>query len=328
MTDKIKGRAKGGHARAKNLTNEKKQEIAKRAALARWGAKATHKGNFKEEFGIDVECYVLDDDQKTAVISQTGMGDALGFSKGGSRFPRFIEGKKITSHVGPELSNRLGKPLIFQGLAAGPNVPRPISYGYDVTMLIDICKVIIKAETEGSLPSTHNAVRQAHIILGASAKAGIKGLVYALSGYNPSTEEVIAAFKLYVSEEAKKYEPEFPNELYMQWHRLYNLAIPTRGKPWQFKFLTVNHIYFPLAKSNGKLLSLLKILKAKDGNRQTKLFQFLNEIGARALRIQLGRVLEMAESSVNSSEYEKKINTRFGDQKELDLVISHSASDS
>ena len=41
--------------------------------------------------------------------------------------------------------------------------------------------------------------------------------------YNPTTEEIIAAFRLYVLEEAKKYEPEFPNELYIEWHRLYDL---------------------------------------------------------------------------------------------------------
>jgi len=46
------------------------------------GARATHKGNFKEDFGIDVDCYVLDDEQKTAVISQRGMGATLGFSEG------------------------------------------------------------------------------------------------------------------------------------------------------------------------------------------------------------------------------------------------------
>ncbi len=56
---------------------------------------------------------------------------------------------------------------------------------------------------------------QAQIIVSASAKNGIRQLVYALAGYNPTAEEVITAFKLYVQEEAKKYEPEFPNELYM-----------------------------------------------------------------------------------------------------------------
>ena len=78
--------------------------------------------------------------------------------------------------------------------------------------------------------------------------------------------------------------------------------MPDRGKPWQFKNLTVRHIYFPLAKSNGKILALLRALKASDGDQKKKLFQFLNEIGARALRIQLGRVLEMAESSANRIE--------------------------
>lgn len=105
-------------------------------------------------------------------------------------------------------------------------------------------------------------------------------MVYALAGYNPTADEVIAAFKLYVQEEAKKYEPEFPNELYMQWHRLYGIPKPGRGKPWHFKYLTVNHIYYPLAESSGKLYALLKALKAKGGDQKAKLFQFLNTIGA------------------------------------------------
>jgi hypothetical protein len=58
----------------------------------------------------------------------------------------------------------------------------------------------------------------------------------------------------------------------------------------------------------------------KRQDRQKKLFQFLNAIGARALRIQLGRVLEMAESSQNRYVYENKIIERFGGQQELELV--------
>jgi hypothetical protein len=66
-------------------------------------------------------------------------------------------------------------------------------------------------------------------------------------------------------------------------------------------------------------LELIRALKSKDGDRQKKLFQFLNDMGARALRIQIGRVLKMSESSVNRAEYEKKIAERFGEQQELDL---------
>jgi hypothetical protein len=80
-------------------------------------------------------------------------------------------------------------------------------------------------------------------------------------------------------------------------------------------------VYYPLAKSSGRILELLRALKAKDGDRSKKLFQFLNEIGARALRIQLGRVLEMAESSSDKFVYENKIAERFGGQKELELIV-------
>ena len=121
-------------------------------------------------------------------------------------------------------------------------------------------------------------------------------------------------------EEARKYEPEFPSELYMQRHRLYAIPVPERGRPWHFKHLTVNHIYYPLAKSSGNLLKLLRAQKSEGGDRQKKLFQFLNDIGVRALRMHLGRVLEMAESSETSEEYERKINERFGDQRELELI--------
>lgn len=329
MTDEKKeltGRAKGGAVVAAKMTAEQLAERARKGAAARWGAKmpvAIRKGNFKEEFGFDVECYVLDDNLKTAAISQRGMGAALGMGgDSGSRVTRLINRKNIAFYVGPELRSKIENPLIFQGLSAGPGVPPPRVNGLDVTILIDVCKAVIQAESDGVLtPAQANVAKQAHIILGASAKAGIKGLVYALTGYRPEVEEVIQAFKVYVQEEAKKYEQEFPNELYMAWQRLYKIPLPARGKPWQFMHLTVKHIYYPLAQSNGKVLELLRALKAKGGERNTKLFQFLNEVGARALRMHIGRVLEMAESTSEPRVYEARFVERFGGQKELDLVL-------
>lgn len=316
-------KAKGGIARAKALTPEKKKEIAEKAAAARWGARVpqcTHKGNFETDFGIDVECYVLDDGAKTAVISQRGMGVALGMSDGGSRLPRFVNGKTFSSYVGPELSEKLNNPIVFQGLNAGQNSPVSQINGYDVTILIDLCKAIINAESDGKLlASQSNVAKQAHVILSASAKAGIKGLVYALSGYDATREEVVQAFKAFVQEEARKYEKEFPPELYAEWYRLYEIPKPERGRPWGFKHLTLNHVYWPLAKSDGKLLELLRVARSNNGESGKKLFSFLNEVGARALRMHLGRILEMAESSSSKDEYLRKIVDRFGGQQEMDL---------
>src|SRR5712671_1840948 len=90
------GAAKGGAARASKLSGDRRSEIARAAVQARWEKagkiplpRATHKGNFKEDFGIDVDCYVLNDEARTAVISQRGMGQAIGLGESGSRLPRF-----------------------------------------------------------------------------------------------------------------------------------------------------------------------------------------------------------------------------------------------
>lgn len=309
--------AMGGHARAKALTAEQKSEIGKKAIAARWANRpiqATHKGSFQKDFGIDVECYVLNDEQKTPVLSQRGMGRALGLSDRGNSLPSFLESKAMSPFVGGEIGNKLSQPLKFQWVSGGGEQPPTLTYGYDAATLIDVCNAITQAEKMGALGKRYTKVaEQAHIILGASAKAGIRGLVYALAGYKPEVEEVIAAFKMYVQEEAKKYEREFPDELYQQWQRLYDLKMPERGKPWHFKHLTVNHIYTPLAKSDGKLLTLLREMKAKGGRQRDKLFQFLNEVGARALRMHMGRILEMAESSSTKESYVEKVQARFGD---------------
>ena len=321
MTDDIepKGRAKGGNARAKRLTPEQRSEIAKKAAVARWGVAATHKGNFKDEFGIDVECYVLNDDNKTAVISQRGMGVALGLGEFGSRLPKFISGKIISEYVGHDLSEKLSNPLIFQDLSPGTKVPSQTKiHGFDVTILIDLCKAIIKAESNGKLlKSQARIANQAHIILGASAKAGIQGLVYALAGYDRTREEVIAAYKMYVMEEAREYEREFSPELYEQWYRLYGLAKPERGRPWEFKYLTIDHIYRPLAKSNGKVFSLAKSSKQINGEKNDKIHQFLSEIGVKALRTQVGKITGIAIVSNNREEYEKHIAEKIYGQPSL-----------
>ena len=316
--------SQGGKARAAALSDEQKREIATKGAAARWGGRpfrATHRGNFQEEFGIDVECYVLDDAQKTAVISQSGMGRALGLSARGNAFPRFLANESMSSLGGAELRAKIAQPLVFQWESPGAERPPGDIHGFDVTLLIDLCRMILQAREAGKLGARYDrVVAQAHIIVNASAKSGIKQLVYALAGYSPTAEEVISAFKMYVQEEARKYDKEFPNDLYVAWYRLYQIPIPAMGKPWDFKHLTVKHIYYPLAKSNGKILQLIRALKSRGGDRRKKLFQFLSEIGARALRLHIGRVLEMAESSRNRMDYERKIANKFGDQMELDSL--------
>lgn len=325
MNDSSSGKAKGAKVLAEMMSPEERKERAKKAATARWGVrppKATHRGSFKKDFGFDVECYVLDDQKKTAVISQRGMGAALGFSpQGGGRLPRFISGKNISPYLGLEVRQKLENPIVFQGVDTVSGEPSSHKlHGFDVTLLIDVCKAIVTAEADGNLNKNQEKIaKQAHVILNASAKAGIRGLVYALSGYDPTKEEVINAFKLYIREEAREYEKEFPDQLYTQWYRLYGFPKLGRSHPWKFKQLTVNHVYYPLAKSNGKIHQLIVAQKAASGERWKKLHQFLAEVGVKALRTHLGQLLGIAQVSKNKYEYEKHVSNIFGGQRMLDF---------
>lgn len=280
--------------------------------------KAIRKGNFQDDFGIDVDCYVLNDEERTAVISQTGMAKSLGLSERGSALPRFVSGNIISKYVGSELRQKLENPLIFQGLSVAPS----IVHGYDVTILIDICKAILVAHSNNELPISRydSIIKQAQTLTTASAKAGIKGLVYAITGYDATREAVIRSFKLYVANEARKYEREFPEELYIEWYRLYDLEVPPRNKPWKFMHLTVKQVYEPLANSNGEIYKLLKGVKKSDTkNRNKRLHQFLEAIGASALRLHLGQLLALARLSKTKSEYEKRFEELFGKHMQISL---------
>jgi hypothetical protein len=322
MSEKNESKAAGGNARAKALSPLERSAIAKAAAAARWGYAVSHKGNFMDAFGIDVDCYVLNDAGKTAVISQIGMGVILlNENSGGSALHRFAKGKIISQALGANILEKIGNPLIFKGDHAGAKGQfQGQVNGYQVDLLIDICQALIMADSRGELgPRYARIANQARIILGASAKAGIQGLVYALAGYDRTKEEVIEAYKLYVRDEAREYEKEFSPELYEQWYRLYGLEKPERGRPWEFKYLTIDHIYKPLARSQGKVFDLAKSNRQANGEKGLKIHSFLSEIGVKALRTQIGKIIGIATVSDSRAEYERYIAEKVHGQPSLDI---------
>ena len=288
---------------------------------------ATHRGNFKKDFGIDVDCYVLNDERHTAVISKRGMARSLGMSDRGNSITNLVQSKSLSEIItsADGLREKLSNPLIFKDSLSADGKLNPIVHGYDVTILIDLCQAIKKANEEGKLaPNQKHIARQAGIIVAASAKAGIKGLVYALSGYDVTREEIISSFKRFVAQEARGHEKEFPDELYKEWYRLYQEKRPKKNKPWRFMHLTNSQVYKPLARSNGRLLKLLKVHKREYGNKNNRLHQFLAEIGVKALRQHLGQLLAIAKLAKSRVEYECNFEKLFSDQLPLDLSLDEN----
>jgi hypothetical protein len=132
--DKDQNKVAGGKARAEALPANRRSEIASKAAATRWGKtyKALSSGNFLADFGIDVECHVLDDPAKTAVISQRGMGQAIGFSKRGSRLGVFVNSQTMDGYIGRELREKIQNPIVFQHGSAAAESPISTAHGYDV----------------------------------------------------------------------------------------------------------------------------------------------------------------------------------------------------
>lgn len=79
---------------------------------------------------MDVECFVLDDPGKTAVISQRGMGQAMGFSKRGDRLSSFVNSKTMEKYIGRDLRQKLENPLVFQHRNAAAESAASTSHGF------------------------------------------------------------------------------------------------------------------------------------------------------------------------------------------------------
>lgn len=268
-----------------------------------------------DEFGIDAECYVLDDADKTVVVSKAGLSRLLSLGGHGAHVDRLLNAQYMADYVDPILLEKMQKPLIFNG-SLGYKFRFTGAQGYDITVIGDIANALIKANIAGALPkSRYEAAKQAQALANASMKAGLKGLAYAIAGYRPEVQEVIDAFKAFVREEARQYEKEFPDELYEEWYRLYGLNRPEKGRPIRFGQLTNMQIYVPLAKSKGKILEQIRASRDENGKQSDKLHLFLSEIGVKALRQHIGKLLGVAAMSDNKEEYEAGIEKVFGRMK-------------
>ncbi|RIK75059.1 MAG: hypothetical protein DCC68_21935 [Planctomycetota bacterium] len=274
---------KGGKARAANLTKEQRSEIARQAAVVRWSGDealpiVTH-GSPDHPLligDIQIPCYVLDDGRR--VLHQRGMVNAIGMSRGssggtgGDRLAKFVSGDRLKDYVSAELREVTGNPLRFR-IRSGH-----LAYGYEATVLADICDAVLEARKAGVLQKqqSHIATR-CEILVRGFARVGIIALVDEATGYQRDRERDSLAkiLEAFVAKEIQKYLRTFDLEFY-------ELMCEVRGEPLErakkrpkyFGKLTNNLVYCRLAP--GVLDELKKLSPVGDrGYRKTKLFQGL-----------------------------------------------------
>lgn len=325
------GRAIGGHARMKSMSTKARKEQAKRAAEARWSGKikqATHgSDDHPLEIGdIKIPCYVLEDGRR--VLSLGGTIGALGMSGGsagtgdGDRLSKFVGGGRISPYVSSDLAIRITDPIRFKAPSAGP-----IVYGYEATILPDLCDSILAARKAGKLQKQQEHIaHQCEILVRGLARVGIIALVDEATGYqrDRARDALSRILEAFIAKELQPWVKTFPTEFYEQMFRLRGLEFPATSikRPRYFGLLTNNIVYDRLAP--GVLSELKRVTPRNDGGRpKAKYFQSLTaNTGYSKLKEHIGAVTALMKISNSWGSFIALLDqhyTRYGDTIPLPL---------
>jgi hypothetical protein len=285
--DKQRAGQIGGARRAEILPPNRRTEIARNAAAARWNKsipEATHTGILKiADFEID--CAVLSDSRR--VLSQRSVNRALGRSHGGAEFrrrqseaggglPIFLVLKSLQPFISNELRSVVSQPIFYSNGAGGG-----IAHGIDPSVLTAVCEVWVDAYRAGALQQNqYPTAERARALLKGLQNVGITALVDEATGYQyvRPADDLRRLLEAYVSPEFLPWTKRFPDEFYKELFRLRGWAYDPMSvkRPQLVGYLTENIVYKRLPE--GVLAELKKLNpKNESGRRKRKHHQFLTD---------------------------------------------------
>lgn len=249
---------------------------------------------------ISIPCYVLEDE--TRVLSGKGIQDAVGFPKNssGTALGKLIFSDKLSHLVTQEIREKFQNRIPFKRVGSGGSVPQ--TYGYDATLLIDICDLIIQARKENLLtPKQEMYAEQCEIIIRAVAKVGIISLIDEATGYQEKRpgNALKKLLEKYLQEEYAIWTKRFPDEFFKEIFRLRGWEyVPGEVKRPGVVGRWINDIVYERL-APGILEELQRLNpKNESGNRAVRHHQFLtDDIGHPALSQHIYAILGLMRAS-------------------------------
>jgi hypothetical protein len=321
----------GGLARAESLSDERRKEIARKAAQARWG------GNNKVEVlaegpvslgGQEVPAFVLSDE--TRVLARAAFVRAIGRQgkvKGGRKYdqelqiPVFLAAKNLKPFITNEIE-RNSKPIVFTWNGAE-------MIGYKAEFLLDVCNVFLDAERLGALrPNQAHIADQCRILQRSFAKLGVVGLVDEATGYQRlrSHDALSRLLEQYVEKEIQQWVKTFPDSFYEQLFRLRELDPgENTNRPAYFGHLTNDIVYDRIAP---KLREELKntVPKNEAGRHKHQLHRHLTpDLGHPKLREHIASVVTIMRLSNDWGDFRAKldaIHPKWNDTMKFDFMAT------
>ena len=318
------GASKGGHARAQSLTKEERSAIARKAVEARWQkagkkpeqiALATHGSPDRPlKIGdLEIPCYVLADGKR--VIVRRGILNSLGMTDGTAsriierrvdRLTKFVEGKSLNPFISNELLELIKNPIKFQ------TTNGTVAYGYEATILADLCEAILKAREKGELHHQQvHIAEHAEILVRGFARVGIIALVDEATGYQDdrARDALAKIIEAFVAKELQGWVRTFQADFYRELFRLRGWAWTGKTqRPRLVANLTNDIVYSRLAPG---ILKELRALNPPDekGRRKHKLFQHLTkDMGHPKLLEHLTIVTALMKASLSWSQFKELID--------------------
>ena len=341
VTD-VTGKARGGIARSDALPPERRSEIAKKAAAARWAKPAAlpalpfdpaEEGDgdpvadevleptgtmpiarwrgMLNMVGIDVPCYVLDNGMK--VIGRTSATEVLTGIKGGGALEKYLGVKALEPFINKDL---VLERLVPFRLLEVEGLEKAVK-GLPHDLMIEVCQGFVAA-LQASLSATSTVrltARQqdmaikASMFLSACAKVGLEALIDEATGYQYERPDDALQVKLraFIADELRAWEKTFPDELWAEFGRLTNWRGTIHSRPKWWGKLVIEMIYDTL---DPDVAEYIKTHKPPMGVRWHQ--QLTDNIGARQLVSRCFEVIGMAKTCTDMRELRDRVAQHYG----------------
>lgn len=304
----------GGRRRAEALTRTERSEIARQAALARWGDNAVEAltDGALQIGDREIRCAVLVDGRR--VLSQQTVLQTLGRARsakgrtgGQSGLPPFLAATNLQPFISDELRAML-EAIPYRPRTGGK------AYGYRAEILPMVCDVYLEARPK--LTTTQKPIADiCERLVRGLAKIGIIALVDEATGYQEvrARDELQRILEYYVQPELRTWTKTFPDEFFEGIYRLQGWEYrPGTAKRTPYVGKLINkYIYEQLPP--GVLEKLREQNPVTEsGRRRHKHFQYLTgETGNQHLDRQISTVTTLFRIARNGAEFEDLFERAF-----------------
>ena len=285
-------------------TEEEKVIAAQRIPDAKWWGTLN--------IGVELPCYVLDDGRR--IISRNGATGVLTDKKGGGNLESYIGVEVLKKYLPADLSGLMVE-FSIQGV-----VNKSVR-GMEAETFLEICRAYVKAMHEGAALTERQTdiATKASMFLASCAKVGLIALIDEATGYqyDRARDALQFKFKVFLEEEMRKWEPTFPNELWLEFGRLTNWKGSVNSRPKYWGKLVMELVYGYLDRDIAEWLRKNAPAPRKGQNYH----QWLSsQYGLKKLVEHIWMLIGMARACASMRDLRERMGEQFGRQ-ELQLTL-------